>query len=422
MKLAQVLQPRHFGAFRCIGSDCEDTCCIGWQVHVDKPMYEKYQDCSDPQCGSSLRTLVKINENSSTDDDYAKIGNGGICPFLSDRLCSIQQRLGEEYLPTVCAIYPRIMNRVDEVLQRSLDVACPEAARLVLLDPRPMEFDEQEYIDGSLRLGNVPPLDVSSLKDAPEPYRFFRGVRRLVISLLQDRSYPIWKRLFMLGRLCEKLDELISQGGDQDTPNIIRKYIGSLDNGIFGDLVANGSADPTAQLEVVLELIVAQISSDFNPRSFLACYKEFMDGIEWTRESAMHEIGSRYAEAYARHYVPVISQHEHILENYLVNYAHRTLFPFGLPESNRRLHNDRVPSHITAQYMLMIACYATIQTLLIGMAGFHKEGFGPHQIVRLIQSFSKTFEHSVTYPGRAIGMLADKAMIGPASLCVLTRN
>jgi lysine-N-methylase len=423
MKPAKLLRPGYFDRFRCIGAECEDTCCVGWLVHVDKRSYEKYQSCADPECGSSLRTLITINEKSANDDDYAKIlFNQAGCPFLSEGLCSIQRRLGEEYLSNMCATYPRVMNWVDDVLHQSLDLSCPEAARVVLLNPLPMNFDEQEYTDGSLRLAGFPSLDTSSLKDSTERYHFFRDIRRFAISLLQDRSHPTWKRLFMVGCLCEKLEEAGSLGGDRNALNIIQDYINDLDNGMLNDALTKCSAQPTVQLEVVLELIVARISSEFNPRSFLDCYKQFMDGIQWTTASTMDEIGARYAEAYAQYYVSFMSQHEHILEHYLVNYVHRTLFPFGLQERNQRLFNERVPSPIAAQYMLMIALYAITQTLLIGLAGFHKTAFGFDQVIKLIQSCTKTFEHSVTYPGRVIQMLADKSMTTPTSLCVLIQT
>jgi lysine-N-methylase len=419
---ARLLQPRHFDTFHCIGSDCEDTCCVGWLVHVDKATYEKYQTFSDPKWGPALRTLTTINENASGDDDYAKIiFNGAACSFLSGGLCSIQHTLGESYLPNMCATYPRVMNRVDDVLQRSLDLSCPEAARVALLDPLPMEFDEQEYVDGSIRHATYPALDLAGLKDSPEPYLFFRGLRRLVISVLQNRSQPIWRRLFRLGCLFEKLNEIDSRDKDSTRLKVLQQYADSLDDNTPGEPVP-ALARPAEQLEVVLELIVARISTDFNPRSFLDCYKQFMDGLQWTSISTMGEIGARYAEAYAQYYAPFMSRHEHILEHYLVNYAHRTLLPLGLPESNQRLANARVPSLVSAQYMLMVAYYAITQTLLIGMAGFHKDAFGAEQVIRLIQTGSKTFEHSLTYPGRVIDMLAGKALISPAALCVLTRN
>ena len=422
MKPEKVLQPRYFDAFRCLGSDCEDTCCIGWNVHIDKRTYSKYQNCSDSQLGSSLHTLITINEKAPNDDDYAKIVlNGVACPFLSEGLCSIQVRLGEEYLSNMCATYPRVTNRVGDVLHRSLDLSCPEAARVLLLNPEPIEFDEGEFSDASIRLANVPALDTSGQRESPDRYRFFRVVRRMVISLLQNRSYPLWKRFFMLGCFCVKLDETVTAGG-WDHADVLQAYLDNLNNDALSDPMASSRADPTAQLETVLELIVARISSDFNPRRFLECYQEFMNGIQWTSKSTMDEIGGRYAEAYSAHYAPFVSRHEHILEHYLVNYAHRTLFPFGLPESNQRLRNERVSSPILVQYMLMIAYYAITNTVLIGMAGFHKSAFGTEHVIKALQSCTKTFEHSMTFPGRAIEMLAEKAMTTPASLCVLIRN
>ena len=133
MKPARVLRPGYLDAFRCIGSACEDTCCIGWNVHVDHSTYDKYRACSDSDLGPSLHSLITINEQSTNDDDYAKIAlDGAACPFLADGLCSIQKRLGEEYLSNMCATYPRVMNRVDDALHQSLDLSCPEAARVVL--------------------------------------------------------------------------------------------------------------------------------------------------------------------------------------------------------------------------------------------------------------------------------------------------
>src|SRR5208282_1770811 len=95
--------------------------------------------------GPRLRELVTINAASSSDDNYARIAQSGYgCPFLAEGWCSIQKKLGEAFLPMTCATYPRLVNVVDDVMQRSLDLSCPEAARIVLLDPDPMQFDEDE--------------------------------------------------------------------------------------------------------------------------------------------------------------------------------------------------------------------------------------------------------------------------------------
>ena len=138
----KLLRPRHFDAFHCIGAACEDTCCAGWTVLVDKATFEKYQRASDP----ALHSLVTINPKSANDDDFSSIElNGLACPALSEGLCSIQHRFGEDYLSNMCATYPRVVNRAGDQLQLSLDLSCPEAARLVLLDPRPMEFVRRSH-------------------------------------------------------------------------------------------------------------------------------------------------------------------------------------------------------------------------------------------------------------------------------------
>src|SRR6202044_748851 len=72
-KPSKRLQPRSYHAFRCIGADCEDTCCVGWIVNVDKQTYEAYQRSDDPELGPRLHKLVTINTGHSSDDDYARI-------------------------------------------------------------------------------------------------------------------------------------------------------------------------------------------------------------------------------------------------------------------------------------------------------------------------------------------------------------
>ncbi len=378
MQPAKLLQPGYFDSFRCIGSDCEDTCCTGWIVHIDKTTYGKY--------GPSLRSLITINEKSSNDDDYAKVMlNGDSCPFLEERLCSIQKQFGEDYLSNMCATYPRVLNRAGDVLRRSLDLSCPEAARVALLNPAPMEFVEQ---DGFIRQGDCPALDVSLSEEFPR-------VQRVVLGLLQDRSHPLWERLLRVGYVCE---------------------------GKQFDVGIEGVADIAVQLDTVVDLIVARISSDSNPRRFLECYGEFIKGLQWTSASTPKDLAARYREAYEQYYAPFMNRHEYILEHYLVNFVYRTLFPYGLPESNQRLRNDRIASPVTAQYMWMVANYAIVKTLLIGMAGFHKSAFDASHVIKLIQSASKTFDHSATFPGHAIEILAQKGITTADQLSVLIRH
>ena len=70
----------------------------------------------------------------------------------------------------------------------------------------------------------------------------------------------------------------------------------------------------------------------------------------------------------------------------------------------------------------MLAHYAIIQTLLIGMAAFHQAEFSTGHVILVIQSFSKAFEHSPSFPERALKILAGKGLKSCAALATLLRT
>ncbi|HTW66401.1 MAG TPA: flagellin lysine-N-methylase [Bryobacteraceae bacterium] len=422
MNPSKRLQPRSYHAFRCIGAACEDTCCVGWIVNVDKQTYEAYQRCNDPELGPRLHELVTINTENPSSDSYARIAlSGPDCPFLAEGWCAIQKKLGEEYLSIMCSQYPRVMNVVDDVLQRSLDLSCPEAARVMLLDPNPMQFDEEEGPSRDSRRGHLSILRTADVKSA-KPYRHFREIRTFVIWLLQYRAYPLWNRLVILGSLCDQLQENVSKRQQEQTLEVLEAYRDGVERNLFADALKTHRPHPAKQLELVLELILGRISSDFTAPRLLSCYQKFMQSMEWTVDSSMDDIGRRYIAAHAQYYEPFLKAHGHMLEHYLVSYVHRTLFPLGPQESTRGPSMHHISHTIRDQYLVMMAHYGIIQMLLVGMAAFHKEEFGAGEAIQVIQSFTKAFEHSPSFPERALKILAEKGVSNCAMLAILLLN
>lgn len=418
LKPAKRLQPRSYHAFRCIGAECEDTCCAGWIVKVDKQTYDAYQRCQDPELGPRLGELVTIDPHSASDDSYARIAlSGPECSFLDRGWCAIQNKLGEQSLSIMCSQYPRAMNIVDDVLQRSLDLSCPEAARIVLLDPEPMQFDKDAGPRQGERHGHVSILRTDDESSA-KPYAHFQEIRAFVIWLLQSRRCSIWERVAILGSFCDQL---------HITPlsrvlESIAAYRNGVETGVFLQALQRHPPQPAKQLELVLELIVGRIRSDFTGPRLLDCYRKFMQSMDWTAEVSMDELGRRYAAAHAQYCEPFLKVHPHILENYLVSYVHRTLFPLGPQESTRGISIHRAAKTVRDQCALMIAHYAIIQTLLIGVAAYHKERFGTGEVIQVIQSYTKAFEHSPSFPEHALKILADKGVSNCTMLALLIRN
>ena len=106
-KHRQLLQPQYVSQFHCIGPACEDSCCIGWRVQIDKATYQRYRECPDKDLRMQMDEKVKRHRTNPTDANYAKIklNPDGNCPFIDEnQLCAIQRKLGEEYLSITCTL------------------------------------------------------------------------------------------------------------------------------------------------------------------------------------------------------------------------------------------------------------------------------------------------------------------------------
>jgi lysine-N-methylase len=131
----QPSRPRYGEGFRCIGAACEDTCCHGWGIPVDRTTYEKYQAFPEGDLRSLVTQHVALNTVDASDTLYARINltPSRDCPFLAtNRLCKVQKEYGSGFLSATCSIYPRVLNRVDGELEVSLPTHSMTARELQL--------------------------------------------------------------------------------------------------------------------------------------------------------------------------------------------------------------------------------------------------------------------------------------------------
>ena len=92
----QALMPEYMRDFKCIGAACEDTCCAGWRVSVDRQTLEKYKKVSHSGLRKKFKSEITINPaNERTPDHFARMNINqatGNCGFLTDGMCSIRLR------------------------------------------------------------------------------------------------------------------------------------------------------------------------------------------------------------------------------------------------------------------------------------------------------------------------------------------
>jgi lysine-N-methylase len=401
----RVRQPKCFERFRCIGADCEDTCCVGWGILVDRETYEKYQNLSGQLIGGkALSSLVEINIAASSSKDYAKFRlNEAGCPALNQRWCSIQQTLGETYIPDLCSTYPRVLTGIGGTLERSLHLSCPEAARLVLNDPDAMFFHDDVEHGGvdeapTHRTGSVTRVDGGA-----EDCR--HGVQALIIEAIRERSLPLWQRIVSLGFAVDRLAGLDMMNATA----VLKDHLERLRRGAFDDTLATLKADSAFQLETVLELIVTRIGSDYTSPRFLECYRDFMHGLAWTAESTMEELADRHSRACRNYFLPFCESHEHLLENYLINYIFRTVFPYRTKLPGQKFAIDSSGVSMRNSFALLSVHYAIVRTVLVGMAALYKDNLTADHAVKLVQSYSKAFLHSTSFDTTALEYLEKNA-------------
>lgn len=412
MKARKLLQPQYLDKFHCIGPNCEDSCCIGWRVTIDKSTYQRYRKCSDVELFDQMKQKVTRNRTNANDENYAKVklNPDGCCPFINEeRLCAIQKKLGEESLSVICTTYPRISNTINDRLEKSLTVSCPEAARLVLLEPGVMEFDEAME-DDSIRSLKGTIINTDAAKMAHRPQKYFWELRIFTISVLQNREYPLWQRLIILGMFYNKLNQLIVEAKVHEVPQLIGNYTFRIAEGLFKEELQYIPNETTIQMELMKELADEKIFAGVNNKRFLDCFMEFLHGIQYTAQATKEEVGVRYNEAYTSYYQPYINDHEYILENYLVNYVFKNIFP---------LNGQK---HVFDNYVMLIVHHSMIKMLLIGMAGFHKENFNTDHVIKLIQSFAKTIEHNNIYLKNVFTLLKTNKFTTMAYMAILIKN
>jgi lysine-N-methylase len=413
-----VIHPRYADSFQCIGPACEETCCQGWVIPVDKATTEKFSKLPP----SAVRTLIDANilltphsDDGSKPPTFAqfRMKASNTCPMLSeDHLCRIQTEFGEELLPHACATYPRIICSGGDIEEKALTLSCPEAARLVLLNPA--------LLGSGYPLVRAPFHTSFGGGDQPESatsiHSWFRPLRDFSLGLVTNRVFPIWQRLFLLGVFCRGLDSIAKGELHRSVPSFLNDF----ETAVSNTLPAAMNVLPTdlgQQLDVVLRMAGMLLQSSAARPRFAECVEAFKAGIGNRPGATFASLTARYGLAYDRYYEPFFERQPHILENYLINTVIRCQFPFG----RESMRTGAAPV-MAREHGLLIAQFALMKGFLIGVAGFHGDGFSAAHVVHTVQSVSKHFEHHLDFLDRARALLVECRLDDNSGSAILLRN
>jgi lysine-N-methylase len=228
VKTVKLTVPKYVKDFKCIGNECPDTCCAGWRVTIDKSTYNAYKKISEPVLEKKMRLHVARDRKSNNDSSYAyiKLNEDRACPFLEEKLCSVQANKGGEYLSNTCHSYPRITKNVSGRLEQQLTLSCPEAARLALTMHNAFELVEietKERID----------IIETSVNSKTISDSLTAKIRASMLMIAQNEKLSHQESIMILGIFFEELEKLINERKTTLIEAVIIQLLNSIDNGLF---------------------------------------------------------------------------------------------------------------------------------------------------------------------------------------------
>lgn len=375
-KKFEVLRPQYMNKFECVGQDCPDTCCAGWKINIDKGTYKKYRKINDKNMAIKFKKIMKKSDGQPS---YAMYGyfnmDEGICGFLENGLCGIQKKYGEDLLSVTCLEYPRKMNVVDERVEMSAKLSCPEVARLALLNTELMQFDVvEDLLDTRYRLKS----NLITTKETWE--RHFWPIRIFIIEILQNRTLTVSERLIFLGMFCKRLHAVKELNNESVIDEILVEYKTKMNSYNLKMQLDNLPKATHVQIKFLKELLISR-------RVEHTKYKEYTEQTikAFLLDSAEDHLSiEAFNEGNSRYFTPFINEHSYILENYLVNQVFERLFLF-----NKGIN-------ILEEYIQLIALYSMVRFQIHGVATYNKQ-MVPELAVNIIQAFSKVVEHNILY-------------------------
>jgi lysine-N-methylase len=321
-----ALVPRFATRFQCVGERCEDTCCSGWTVTVDRATWERYQRLPASPLKEELLASLKRPEAGAPAPAgafswFVPAQGTRDCPMLGGGLCRLQQRHGEEALSDTCASYPRTTRALGSSLSQGLTLSCPEAARLALLAPDAFEFVAAEVATRPSTLSAVPlppGLDAEAAN----------AVRLFCLQLVGSEGAPLWARLAVLGLFCEQLTPLL--GTPERVPGFLASFEQALGTPGFLDSLEAVPARHAEQAQVFAPLLARKVGRTSTPHQ-RRVEEAVAAGLGATAASAevnLAHLTAAYARGVTRLPAALEASAPHLLEHYVLNELFRESFPF----------------------------------------------------------------------------------------------
>lgn len=202
--------------FRCLGGDCEDTCCAAWDIPLSREDHQRLATALGPAADAMVRRIPDGRGGALV--VLAKRAEDGRCPQLDPAgWCSLHARHGEDALPDICCAYPRVIGRIGDRLELTGRMSCPEVVRQCLLAD-----DDEVLVPAPAEPFGRKKTHVAVTPDDDEPYVTpFVFVREALVAACRDRSVPIAARLYAIAALGDRVRAIYARDVTTHAPEAV---------------------------------------------------------------------------------------------------------------------------------------------------------------------------------------------------------
>jgi len=287
---SKVTALKYMNEFSCIGSDCEMTCCAGWNIHIDKPSYQRIKShlMQTPEGKSQLKHNIKRYKKGEQEGfnryGHIKLKEDQSCSFLSkDRLCNLQTNFGEKTLPGTCSTFPRRITLNENKSDLSGDFGCPEIVRKSLsahhsMDRVKYKHDlEKTLLHSTIGKGNTLYL------------KYYKQFREIMINTLESKIQPTFRqKLFALIFMAKKIHPHFNKQNQNTNPEPIEEGLSLIKNYEYLNLMTetyeNIPLENNTALILINEVILSKALGDKKRLQYNSLvessFKSYLDNIK----------------------------------------------------------------------------------------------------------------------------------------------
>lgn len=205
----RVRVPDYYKDFKCIASECTDTCCAGWEVDVDEAAQEYYKTVKG-DFGKRLKEHTIIDEEGIR---FTLTDKKRCCFLNDDNLCDLYTALGEEHLCETCTDFPRFSEVFGDLKEKGISLSCPTAAKLILNHDAKLTFEESEA-DEMIVLNDID-YDL---------YMQLMAARKQALDILQNWDREIIWRILAVLLFANDIQKYIFKGQYKKIARVREKY------------------------------------------------------------------------------------------------------------------------------------------------------------------------------------------------------